>query len=138
MAYELANLSEPALNEQQRQCIEQLISGKTKKAAAEAVGVAQYTVTRWFQDAEFVAALNRRRLEMQEENTERLRAMTQKALAVLEGALEDANPRVRLQAAMHVLQAAKFTELPPPSSLTYPEEVAEEWRRDTEWKASLL
>jgi hypothetical protein len=138
MEYKLAKPNEQALSEPQRQCIEQLISGKTKKGAAEVVGVAQNTVIRWFRDAEFVAALNRRRLEVQEENTERLRAMTQKALDVLEAALEDANPYVRLRAAMQVLQAAKLTELPSPSRLTYPEEVAADWFRETETKENLL
>ena len=138
MEYKLAGLDEQALSEPQRQCIEQLICGKTKRAAAAAVGVARFTVTRWLQDAEFVAALNRRRLEVQEENTERLRAMTQKALDVLEAALEDANPHVRLRAAMHVLQAAKLTELPSPSRLTYPEEVAADWFREMETKENLL
>jgi len=66
-------------------------------------------VSRWFKEAEFVAALNRQRLEVHEANVERLRAMVDKALTVYEQALESENPKVRLQVAGIVLEAAGLT-----------------------------
>jgi hypothetical protein len=109
-------LDEQELSETQWQCIEHLIAGKTKTAAAEAVGVARFTVTRWFQDETFVAALNARRLDVQEANVERLRSLTERALAVFEDALDDPNPKVRLQAATQLLNAATLAAVPPPST----------------------
>jgi hypothetical protein len=128
---------ERELSDVQRQCIELLIAGKTKTAAAEAVGVARNTVSRWFQDPFFVAALNARRLDVQEANVERLRSLTERALAVLENALDDPNPKVRMQAAMQILQAVKLTELPSPSRLTTPEDVEEKWLADAEFREAL-
>lgn len=118
----------PGLSEAQVQAIEQLIAGQTKRAAAAAVGVSPNTMTRWHREAAFVAALNARRLDVVEANTERLRALTDKALAVVEAALDDGNARVRLQAAGLVLQATGLRELPAPSQATEAAAVAAEWQ----------
>ena len=123
-------VAQDELNEAQVQAIEHLIAGKSKKATAEAVGVVPYTVSRWFQEAEFVAALNTRRLDVQQANVERLRSMAEKAL----GVLEDANPKVRLQAAMQILQAVKLTELPAPSDKTEAEMVRNAWQLGQQWR----
>jgi hypothetical protein len=131
----MARKAQPAaeavdLSEQQRACIEQLIGGKTKAAAAEAVGVAAFTVSRWHKDAAFVAALNARRREMHEANTERLRSLASKALDVYEAALESDDPGVQLKAAGQILRAARLSELPALSGETEPDQVERAWQRE--------
>lgn len=118
------------LSEQQHACIEQLIGGKTKAAAAEAVGVAAFTVSRWHKEAAFVAALNARRREMHEANTERLRSLAGKALDVYEAALESADPAVQLRAAGQILKAARLSDLPAASTETEPDQVERAWQRE--------
>jgi hypothetical protein len=82
------------------------------------------------QEPVFVAALDERRLDAQEANVERLRSLTERALAVLEGTLDDPNPKVRLRAATQILQAAKLTELPSPINVTEPAAAAARWREE--------
>lgn len=118
------------LSEQQLACIEHLIAGRTKAAAAEAVGVAAFTVSRWHKEAAFVAALNARRREMHEANTERLRSLAGKALDVYEAALESDDPAVQLKAAGQILRAARLSDLPPASEEVEPGQVERTWRRE--------
>jgi len=113
-----------ALSDGQQRVIDLLVMGQTKRAAAAAVGVAAYTVTRWCQDAEFVAGLNARRWEVYEANEERLRALVGKALGVMEAMLEDENPRLRLQAALQVARMGQ--QLPAPAAAVTAERVMAE------------
>lgn len=138
----MARKAQPAaeavdLSEQQHACIEQLIGGKTKAAAAEAVGVAAFTVSRWHKEAAFVAALNARRRELHEANTERLRSLASKALDVYEAALEGDDPAVQLRAAAQVLRAARLSDLPPVSAEVEPDQVEHTWRRADLFKSLL-
>lgn len=118
------------LSEQQLACIEHLIAGKTKAAAAEAVGVVAFTVSRWHKEAAFVAALNTRRREMHEANTERLRSLAGKALDVYEAALESDDPAVQIRAAGQILRAARLSELPPVSAEVEPDQIERAWQRE--------
>lgn len=112
---------------QQLTAIELLVQGKGKAATAEAVGVAPYTVSRWYQDASFVAALNSRRLEVHESNAERLRVLAGKAIDALEQALESEDMATRLKAASLVLKAVSLAEIKPPEGPRDAEEVEIEW-----------
>jgi hypothetical protein len=109
------------LSEQQLTAIEHLIVGSTKKGAAEAVGVAPYTVSRWFQQPEFMATLNERRQDIYEANTERLRSLAAKALDVVEDALDSDSESVRLKAASQVLKAVGLADVMPPGGPVTPE-----------------
>lgn len=131
MARRMRGPIEPSeLSEQQLACIEQLVSGKTKAAAAEAVGVAAYTVSRWHREALFVAALNARRADLHEANAERLRSLASKALDVYQEALESADLGVRLKAAGMVLRAVRLAELPRVPTEIEPEQVEKSWRHE--------
>ncbi len=68
--------------------IEELVTGASDREAAEAVGVAPRTVTKWrTRDPVFVAALNARRADIWAGSLDKLRALLPKALKTLEGAL---------------------------------------------------
>ncbi len=104
------------LTEQQQLCIEQLLTGNTKQAAATAVGVAPYTVSRWYKEAEFVAALNRRRIEIHGEHADRLRGLAASALDVLAAGLDSEREVIRLQAAQAILKAVRLADVGEPSN----------------------
>ena len=96
----------------QEVALAELLAGATDVQAAEAAGVHRQCVNKWrHHDADFVAALNRRRAAMWEEHTDRIRALISSALDVLaediglDGGWMD-NRRYRQAAAVHVLRAA--------------------------------
>lgn len=100
------------LSPAQEVALAELLAGANDVQAAEAAGVHRQCVNKWrHHDADFVAALNRRRAAMWEEHTDRIRALIAGALDVLADDLAlDAgwmdNRRYRQAAAVHVLRAA--------------------------------
>lgn len=121
---------ERELSPQQLAAIELLVQGKSKAAAAEAVEVAPYTVSRWYQDALFVATLNSRRRELHEGNAERLRQLAGKAIDALEQALEAEDTAARLKAAGLVLKAVSLAEVAPPAGPVDAEGVEMAWQSE--------
>ena len=99
------------------------------------MGVAPYTLSRWFRDSEFVAELNARRMDLHAANGERLRAITAKAVGVLDAALEDPNPRVRLRAAEQVIQAVGLAKLAEPDRRETAEAVRLGWEFTDQYTA---
>jgi hypothetical protein len=96
------------LSQAQLTAVDLLATGSTMVNAAEAVSVTRQTVSVWCNnDAEFKAALNRRRQELWNEQSDRLRSLLPKALDVVEAFLEaGAEPSDRLRAATTVLRIA--------------------------------
>jgi hypothetical protein len=131
---------DPELTDQQLCCIEALIAGKTKAAAAEAVGVAAYTVSRWHKEALFVATLNSRRKDIHAANVERLRSLTTVALDVYEEALSSPDLALRLKAAGLILKAGGLGELPAIPAQTDPAQIETDWKiqRNHEQLSALL
>jgi hypothetical protein len=127
------NMTDPddrrALSETQLTAIELLVAGRNLTAAAEALGVARQTVSAWVnKDAEFRAALNRRRQELRAELHDHLRALAPAAAEALEQELRGPN---RLQAAVHLLRAAGLYGGPRAEGPTEAGEIrAEDARRD--------
>ena len=92
---------------EQLAAIELLVTGKTDRETAEAVGVARETVTCWrLYDAHFQAELNKRRQAVFGAAVDRLRALLPLALEVLEGELRNPNTSYRGQLALSVLKTA--------------------------------
>jgi hypothetical protein len=118
------------LNAQQEACIELLATGQTKTAAAAAIGVAARTVFRWCHNAGFVAALNERRHDLQEANTERMRSLVCRALAVYEEALGSPDLAIRFKAAEQILRYAGIIALPPVKGSTDPRDIAFQWAHE--------
>jgi hypothetical protein len=104
------------LSQEQMNAIEHLLQGQSDRAVAEAVGVSRQTVWEWRnRDPLFIAELNRQRSEMWYEARERLKALANRALDVVELQLGSGDPKASLAAAKYVLQGTRLlgdTDLP--------------------------
>lgn len=90
-----------------------LLSDRKYRETAEAVGVTRQTVCEWrLRDVEFREALNLRRRELWDGQTERLRGLVSKAVDVLEGGLQAEDPRLQQSAAVHILKAVSLYGTP--------------------------
>jgi len=104
--------TKPILSQSQLTAVDLLVSGATVTATAEAIGAVRQTVSEWLnQNAEFKAALNRRRLELWNEQSDRLRGMLPKALDCVEAFLESGSGQDQLRAALGVLRMAGIGNL---------------------------
>jgi hypothetical protein len=82
------------LTVEQLNAIELLVQGRTDQETADAVGVHRVTVTKWRNyDVHFEAELNRRRRQIWNSSTERLRALLPLAIEALEKELVEGNGR---------------------------------------------
>ena len=103
------------LSDRQQLAMPLVVAGKADKEVADEVKVTRETVWRWRHQPEFIAALNTYRKEVFGATKERLRDLVTGAVEALAEGLADENPRVRVQAAVHILKAAKLygERLPP-------------------------
>lgn len=119
------------LTPQQLTAVDQLATGATVTAAAEAVGVARQTVSEWLnQQAAFQAALNQRRAELWVEQSDRLRALLPAALETVEKSLKQGGAG-GLKAALALIRMAGL-ELTPTGATDREEIEVEAARRKTE------
>ena len=110
------------LTAEQVAAVDLLANGKTVTDIAQALEVESQTIRQWrTQHYGVQAALNARRQEQWGEQIHRLRVLLPKALDVLEQELEGEN---QLQAAVHVLKAAKLYGLPVVAGPTDVEDIA--------------
>jgi transcriptional regulator with XRE-family HTH domain len=114
------------LSIEQANAIEHLLQGQSDRAVAEAVGVSRQTISEWKNhDPLFVAELNRQRSEMWKEARERMKALANRALDVVELQFDSDDPKAALAAAKYILQGTLLlgdTDLPR-SGPTSPEAV---------------
>ena len=118
------------LSVKQQNAIDLLITGRSDRETAKAIGVARQTVTEWRNhDYEFMAAVNRKRIDVWGSQTERLRSLVAKAVDVLESNLESNDERISQAAAVHILRCVGLygTDLTP-SSATSAEDIANRMR----------
>ena len=94
------------LNNQHHKAIELLATGSNGKEAAEKLGVAQETISRWRADFEFQAALNKLLEAVQRESSDKLRYMATLALTTLESIMTDTDTpaRDKLTACIKILE----------------------------------
>jgi hypothetical protein len=86
------------LTVEQQNAIDLLVTGKSDKAVAVAVGVSRPTVTSWrLYDPHFQAELNKRRKEVWGASADRLRALLPKAFDTLEKAIDEGSYRAALE-----------------------------------------
>ena len=126
----------PMLSPQQDQALCALISGQRQKEAAQLAGVAPETVSRWLSnDALFVAELHRRRQEVWDAHSERMRRLVGSALDVLEDILLDPDDYhktdLRYKAAIAVLSSAGIGAALRPGGPSTPEAVEAEWQQES-------
>jgi len=114
------------LSIEQANAIEHLLQGQSDRAVAEAVGVSRQTISEWKNhDPLFVAELNRQRSEMWKEARERMKALANRVLDVVELQFDSDDPKAALAAAKYILQGTLLlgdTDLPR-SGPTSPEAV---------------
>lgn len=114
----------------QAQAVELVFAGRNQTEVAEAVGVGRETVSRWINhDAEFQAALNRRRFHLWESFEDRLRGLLPKALEVLESELENGEKRTQAALAIVKLASAEMK----PGGLVEAEAIESERNRLNNW-----
>ena len=96
------------LTPEQLTAIDLLTAGKNDTETAQAAGVTRQTVWAWRNDDyEFIAELNRRRADIWNAQTEKLRNLASQALGVLGDDLVNCDdPKLRQAAAVHILRAA--------------------------------
>lgn len=97
------------LTPEQLNAVDLLAGGATDAAVGAAVGVHRVTVTKWRTSPTFLAALNRRRVDLFASATDTLRDLIPKALAVIGEALADADLDRRTAAAFDLLKAMKLS-----------------------------
>ena len=94
------------LTERQLAALPHLLRPGTLTARARHAGVNRTTLYRWLQDEDFRECLEWLRKETMRFTQAHLQAMSYKAAAVLDDALDDHDTRIRLQAARLVLDQA--------------------------------
>ncbi len=93
----------------QQRAVDLLILGHSDTKVAKQVGVARETVCRWrCHSPTFQAALNACRAALYGAAVDRLRSMTEKALAVLEADLKGPDSLYRWKTAIEVLKLARL------------------------------
>ena len=80
-----------------------LAAGSSVSEAAVAVGVDRTTLYRWMEDDEFRTQLERLRSEAADLARTELKGLMYKAVQVLDEAMDDPDPRLRLRAAQTAL-----------------------------------
>ena len=92
------------LTQSQHNAINRLLEGAADSTVATDVGVSRRTIYRWkHQDEAFMAELQRRRNELNDEHTDRLRALLGKALDVFDRQVRDRYGPVCYRAARTLL-----------------------------------
>jgi hypothetical protein len=93
----------------QEKAVDLLALGQSDTKVAEQVGVARETVCRWrCHSPTFQAELNARRAALFQASADRLRVLTEKALAVLGDVLDNSCRPFQIKAAVAVLRLARL------------------------------
>ena len=105
IANERQELREIAITDPQAAVIRAVVAGASQKAAAAAVGVSEYTVSRWANsDPAYIAALNLARLDAWQEQRAELSKLLIKARQGLEYVLEGNDHGAIVRAAALILE----------------------------------
>jgi transposase-like protein len=114
------------LPEDRRQVLEMLLAGTTIAETARTAGITRATIYRWLrEDPVFQAAYNLWHEELQESCRSRLLAMTEKAAAAVEKALEAGDARLGMKMLKELGLMAQ-----PPKKPTHPALVARQTALD--------
>jgi transposase-like protein len=100
-------VGENDLSDKQRLAVDLLAAGRSIKDTAQGVGVDPRTIYRWRQHESFREELEQRRRELRSIASDRLSALLEPALDVLERQLNDRYDRARFRAAATILRLAR-------------------------------
>ena len=110
------------LTDQQLTAIDCLLSGQNQTQTAASIGIDRITLWRWLtESSQFQVELNRRRADIWQANSERIRALAGRAIDVLESALDSDSETVRLRAAALLLKAVSLADAGRPDGETDPD-----------------
>ena len=102
---------EATLNRKQEKALEIMLQGKNDVEVAECIGVTRQTIRNWRNnDAVFIITLEAQRKALREKHQDRIYGLVEKAIEVMSAALEDEDPKIRLQAAKTVLSTAALKD----------------------------
>lgn len=105
-------MSDRTLSAQQLVAIDAIVAGSNQQQTAAAAGVERHTIKRWqTDDALFIAELNSRQYETQQQNVDRLRRLGESALDVLENALASDDEKISLSCAMQILRMLNLSSV---------------------------
>ena len=123
------------LSDEQQLAIPLVAAGEDAANVAKAAGVTPQMVYRWWRQPAFRAALNEHHERAAEATQDQLRALAGKAVEALAGGIADEDPKIRIQAAVHILKTVgQYGQRLPRIGPTTPEDVVreEEIRRQGE------
>jgi hypothetical protein len=101
------------LSDKQRAAVELIAIGKTYQFVCDTLAIDRKTLYLWRQDEEFKQALSERRRERWSAATDRLQAMLDRSLDILEQHLRDRYDCARFRAATSVLRIAGLSRCMP-------------------------
>ena len=121
------------LTGEQESALDLLVTGRSDREVAEALGIPRQTVAEWRnRDALFAAELNARRNALWRGYLDRMRSMVGRALDELEAGLGEQDPKVRQAAALHILKLATGPGTPGginsvPNAPETPSQIERDW-----------
>jgi hypothetical protein len=99
------HMSDNKLNEKQALAVELAVRGISDVEIAKKIGVSRQIINSWRNhDAGFMYALATRRQALREKQQDRLNALVDKSIRIVELALEKGDEKTQLQTAMFVLR----------------------------------
>ena len=128
------------LTPQQETAVNLILAGKTDAEVAAAIGKTRTTVNIWRNhDPLFIATLNDRRQQIWGSQLNRLSTLVADAVDALQDGLHDADIKVRLTAAVHILKTTGVYGAPPHGTQeTDPAELAEALHTKEKKRESLV
>ena len=102
---------EATIDGKQEKALELVLRGMNDVEVARKIGVTRQTISNWrHRDTVFIDTLAEQRRVLREEHQDSINRLVEKAIEVLKTAMEDEDPKTRLQAAKLVLSMAELKE----------------------------
>jgi transposase len=104
-------MDEEKLNEKQEMAIELALTGMSDSEIARRIKVSRQWVNAWRNhNTVFIDALEERRKTLRERYKDNINGLVEKAIDVMKNALDDEDPKIRLQAVKLVLTTAALKD----------------------------
>jgi len=88
------------MNEKEEMALALILQGRKDTEVAEELGISRMTIHRWKKyDAEFIKALDEKRSHLRQQAEDNLLELTESAVNAIRDALNENDPKIRLQAA---------------------------------------
>ena len=88
------------MNEKEEMALALILQGRKDAEVAEALGISRMTIWRWKKyDAGFIQALEEKRAHLRQQAEDNILELTESAVNAIRDALNENDPRIRLQAA---------------------------------------